>query len=250
MRPFQFLATTATLALLATAPAHAEPRVLVYGDSNSWGWIPVETGFPATRHPDALRWPGVMERALEAQLGEVTVVVDALSGRTVASAYPQAQNGISGDAFSGLDDIRGAVAAALPLDLVVVMLGTNDARSDLDLAPSDVGADMARLVAEIRALNGGVASAYDTPQVLVVAPPAMGDTSATPIGGVTQNATARSRAVNDALIAAGAEAGFQVFDASGSVTVDSIDGVHLTVPMHDTLGRAVAQPVAALLNGQ
>lgn len=226
----------------------AEPRILAYGDSNTWGWVPTAAGFPSVRHPDAVRWPGVMEAALEASLGDVTVVVDGLSNRTVNTAYPEPQNGIAADAFIGLRDIRAAVAAELPLDLVIVMLGTNDARSDLAVDPATVGADMIRLVEEIRTLNGGVATTYPTPRVLVVAPPAIGDTSATPISGVTVGSSERSRAVTAALTKAGAEAGFEVFDAGTVVTVDSIDGVHLTAPMHAALGQAIAARALPLLS--
>src|SRR5688500_2141012 len=39
-------------------------RVLVFGDSNTWGWIPVERGFPTTRYAAAERWPGIAQAAL------------------------------------------------------------------------------------------------------------------------------------------------------------------------------------------
>ena len=239
--------TAAALCLLSAGAALAEPRILAYGDSNTWGWIPSEAGFPTTRYPDNIRWPGVMEAALEGTLDDVTVIVDGLSGRTVNTGYADAQNGIAGEAFAGLEDIRAAVAAALPLDLVVVMLGTNDARSDLAVDPAAVGADVIKLVEEIRSLDGGVATTYATPPVLVVAPPAIGDTSATPISGVTQGSQDRSRAVAASIIAAGETANFDVFDAGEAVTIDSIDGVHMTAPMHDVLGRAVADLTADML---
>ncbi|WP_052272449.1 GDSL-type esterase/lipase family protein [Leisingera sp. ANG-M7] len=232
--------TALALALLSAGIAAAEPRILVYGDSNTWGWVPAEAGFPSTRHPDSVRWPGVMESALEDAVGDATIVVDGLSGRTVNTPYPEAQSGIPGAALSGLEDVRGAVASALPLNLVVVMLGTNDARSDLAVAPAAAGANMARLVDEIRSINGGVATSYPAPSILVVAPPAIGDTSATPISGVTEGSQERRRAVSASIIAAGAASGLDVFDASEAVTIDSIDRVHITAQMHDALGRAVA----------
>ncbi|MFY2824544.1 GDSL-type esterase/lipase family protein [Ruegeria sp. MALMAid1280] len=235
------------LCLLNAGATLAEPRILAYGDSNTWGWIPSEAGFPTTRYPDSVRWPGVMETALEEPLNNVTVIVDGLSGRTVNTGYPEAQNGVAGEAFAGLEDIRAAVAAALPLDLVVVMLGTNDARSDLAVDPAEVGADVIKIVEEIRSLDGGVATTYSTPSVLVVAPPAIGDTSATPISAVTQGSQERSRAVATSIIAAGGEANFDVFDAGEVVTIDSIDGVHMTAPMHDALGRALADLAADML---
>lgn len=207
------------LGLSLATIASAEPRILVYGDSNSWGWSPVETGFPATRYPDDVRWPGVLAGLLAEAGTNATIVVDALSGRTIATAYPEAQNGIDGQAFAGLPDIAAAAAAELPLDLVIVMLGTNDARSDLAVEPAAAARDITAMVARLSVLNGGVGTAYPAPQVLVVAPPAIGDTSRTPIGGVTQDSDVRSNAIADAIVVAGAEGGFPVLDARSVVTV-------------------------------
>jgi lysophospholipase L1-like esterase len=242
-------ALSATSLLLAWAiAAPAEPRILVYGDSNSWGWSPVETGFPAERYPDAVRWPGVLEAGLAMAGVEATVVVDALSGRTVATAYPEPQNGIEGAAFAGLPDVAAAAAAELPLDLVIVMLGTNDARSDLGLRPEDVGRDVAALVSRVSELNGGVFTPYPAPAVLVVAPPAIGDTSRTPIAGVMEDGPAHSNAIADAIVVAGAAGGFPVFDARTVVTVRGVDGVHLTAEDHAALGHALTPVVASMLD--
>jgi lysophospholipase L1-like esterase len=201
-------ATIAIAASLVASAAFAEPRILVFGDSNSWGWSPVASGFPAERYADDVRWPGVLSAELARSGLAATVVVDGLSGRTVATAYPEPQNGIDGASFAGLPFVAAAVAAELPLDLVVVMLGTNDARSDLALTPQDVASDLAALVARINALNGGVMTPYPVPSVLVVAPPAVGDTSRTPIAGVMEDGAARSNAIANAIIAAGQAEGF------------------------------------------
>jgi lysophospholipase L1-like esterase len=194
-----------------------------------------------------VRWPGVLEAALAEAGTEATVVVDALSGRTIATPYSEAQNGIDGAAFAGLADIAAAAAAELPLDLAVIMLGTNDARSDLAVEPDAAARDIAAAVARVGALNGGVGTAYPAPQVLVVAPPAIGDSSRTPIGEVTQGSGARSNAVADAIVAAGAAGGFVVFDARQVVTVSGVDGVHLAPENHAALGRAVAEVVRPML---
>ncbi|TJZ88326.1 hypothetical protein FA743_20120 [Paracoccus gahaiensis] len=65
--------TIATLALLSGGIAQAQDqngdtdtkRILVYGDSNTWGYIPVESG-PTGWYDADVRWPGI----LQAELGE------------------------------------------------------------------------------------------------------------------------------------------------------------------------------------
>ena len=78
------LGATAALALFAgaltaNAATTATKRVMLYGDSNTWGFIPIKEGAPSTRYPADVRWPGV----LQAKLGDdYEVVVEALNGRT------------------------------------------------------------------------------------------------------------------------------------------------------------------------
>ena len=37
-------------------------RIMVYGDSNTWGYIPVESG-TTTRYPEDVRWTGTVKLA-------------------------------------------------------------------------------------------------------------------------------------------------------------------------------------------
>ena len=62
-----FIGTFTAVALLASSTTHAADgaakRIMVDGDSNSWGFILVESG-STTRHPADVRWPGVLKVAL------------------------------------------------------------------------------------------------------------------------------------------------------------------------------------------
>ena len=42
----------------------AAKRVLCFGDSNTWGFIPVPHGAPSSRYAREQRWPHVMAAAL------------------------------------------------------------------------------------------------------------------------------------------------------------------------------------------
>ena len=65
--------------LTAADAAAAAKRVMLYGDLNTWGFIPIKEGAPSTRYPADERWSGV----LQAKLGDgYDVVVEALNGRT------------------------------------------------------------------------------------------------------------------------------------------------------------------------
>ena len=88
-------------------------NILCFGDSNTWGSVP---GI-LTRHPKHVRWTGV----LQDELGpDYNIIENGIPGRTTAYDDPanQCRNGLSGLGYS--------LYRAKPLDLVIVMLGTND----------------------------------------------------------------------------------------------------------------------------
>lgn len=88
-------------------------RILCYGDSNTWGYMP-GTG---ERYPESIRWT----RRMASLLGEgYEVLEEGLSGRTTVldDPYSPCRNGLAGLGY--------ALIAQKPLDLAVLMLGTND----------------------------------------------------------------------------------------------------------------------------
>jgi lysophospholipase L1-like esterase len=101
-------------------------RLLAYGDSNTWGFVTdAGTGSPS-RLPDAERWPGVMQAALGSA---VQVLVDAIPGRRTdrdADADMPIVYSIAPSALNGLHSAEAVGLSQAPLDLVIVMLGTND----------------------------------------------------------------------------------------------------------------------------
>ena len=87
--------------------------ILCYGDSNTWGCIPGVL----SRHPHTVRWTGVLSQLL----GEdYDVISDGINGRSTIWDDPAnlCRNGLAGLGYS--------LYRAKPLDLVIVMLGTND----------------------------------------------------------------------------------------------------------------------------
>lgn len=88
-------------------------NILCYGDSNTWGCNPGVL----TRHPADVRWTGVVQKLLGS---EYNIIENGINGRTTVWDDPanQCRNGLAGLGY--------ALYSAKPLDLVVVMLGTND----------------------------------------------------------------------------------------------------------------------------
>lgn len=234
-------------ALLAAPGANAEtpPRVLVFGDSNSWGWIASPQAFPVQRLDDAQRWPGVLGQALN---GQATVQVDALSGRTVDVDYPEAMAGFPGPLFNGSRSLAEALAREAPVDLLVLMLGTNDLRADLGRSPQDIAQGLAGLVRQAAQFGSGVLTTYAAPRVLLVVPPPLGDVSATPMGAFFAGMQAKSRALAPAVRQLAQDSPVAVFDAADATgPIAGVDGVHLTAEQHQRLGHALAPVLRQML---
>jgi lysophospholipase L1-like esterase len=131
--------------------------VLCYGDSNTWGYDPLTQA----RFPPEVRWTGVLAGCLGA---DYRVIEEGLNGRTTRWDDP-----IETDR-NGLAYLRPCIESHQPLDLVVVMLGTNDLKQRFNLSASDIAQSAAGAAeAAYRFANGpeGRRTA-----VLLVAPPA------------------------------------------------------------------------------
>lgn len=239
------LAALAAGASLPTAAGAGAPcRLLVYGDSNTWGWRPTVTGEPLARYPDAVRWPGV----LQTQLGRACQVeVQGLMARTLDSDEGPGPFGLSGEDLHGLKRLPLALLSARPVHLLVVMLGTNDMMTRLHRSPAEVAGgipslrDIARqgLVSHPR---------VRAPGVLLVAPPPLGDTGHALFSDTFDaDAQARSRDLPARLHDAAQAAGIPFLAASQAIHTDGVDGVHLSAQAHHRLGVAVARAVQPLL---
>jgi lysophospholipase L1-like esterase len=137
-----------------------------YGDSLAWGWIPVDGGATTHRYDHEQRLTGVIER----ELGEdYDITVEALSGRTTAVDDPIDPR------LNGASYLPSALASHLPLDLVVIMLGTNDTKVYFDRSAFETAVGVSLLVDQVVKSVGGVGTVYSAPPVLIVAPPPLGE---------------------------------------------------------------------------
>ena len=215
-----------------------DKRILCFGDSLTWGWVPVADGMPTERFPREVRWTGVLAERLGA--GHV-VIEEGLSARTTNLDDPLDPR-LNGAAY-----LPSCLASHLPLDLVILMLGTNDTKAYFDRSPLDIALGMSLLVTQVLTSGGGVGTTYPAPQVLVMAPPPL---APTPhpwfqlIFGGSQEKTAQLAQVYSAM-ASFVKVPF--FDAGSAITTEGVDGVHFTEQNNRDLGVALAEQVRGLL---
>jgi hypothetical protein len=205
-------------------------QVLCYGDSNTWGSDPADD---ERRFEWPLRWPGVLQR----ELGDAFhVVEEGLGGRTTVIDDPLLPH------RSGLELLAPVLDTHAPLDLVIVMLGTNDISyawaSAADAA--DGAAAIAHLVLRSEMGPGGAA-----PAVLLVCPPPVGPF--TEDAGLWSGVEEKSRALGGEFARVAAALRCPWLDAGEVVATSALDGWHLELSQHELLGVAVAAKARGLL---
>ena len=114
--------------------------ILCYGDSNTYGYDP-ETGF---RYPYEDRWTTILQKRLG---DEALVIPEGLNGRTTCFE-DEIRPGRNGFAY-----LEPCLHSHGPIDLVVLMLGTNDLKIRFQLTPTDIGKAIDRLILTIKMIT-------------------------------------------------------------------------------------------------
>lgn len=201
-------------------------NILVFGDSNSHGTPPLNRLGEVARYDKADRWPEVMAADLGAGFD---VVTDGLPGRTTVHDDP-----VEGGMRNGATVLPSALHSHKPLDLVIIMLGTNDLKTRFSVSAYEIARSVERLV--------GVTRAEDVAKnVMVVAPAPVRETGC--LTEVFAGAEARQDGLTEMLRKMADALGIGFFDASSVARVSQIDGVHLDADQHHALGLAMAKAV-------
>jgi lysophospholipase L1-like esterase len=211
-----------------------QKSILCFGDSLTWGWIPVEDGSPTRRYPYQERWTG----AMAAHLGETyRIIEEGLSARTTSLDDPNDAR-LNGSAY-----LPSAIASHLPLDLVIVLLGTNDTKSYFRRTPYEIAMGMAKLVGQILTGGGGIGTPYPAPKALVVAPPPLTDMPHPYFQGMFEGGLEKSKQLARQYRDMADFMKVDFLNAGDFITTDGCDGIHLTAQNNKDLGKAIADKV-------
>ena len=235
-----------TLFAMVSGAAMAEdeqaPRnVLVFGDSITWGWVPMDPITPTSRHAQEDRWPEIMG----ATLGEgYNIVTEGLSGRTTNIDDPTAPG-----LMNGADYLDSAIVSHEPLDLVVIMLGTNDTKSYLERSPLEIGLGMGELINIVQEGSGLGWYEYEPPLILVISPPPLGEEIDPGAAEAFDGGAEKIAQLPEIYRGIAETAGVHFFDAATVVNRSHVgpDGIHILVEGNQALGEAVAGEVETIL---
>lgn len=210
------------------------PAILTFGDSNTHGTPPISDRSLYARHSTGIRWPTVTASILGP---DWHLVEEGLPGRTAQFDDPTLDG-----LMNGHPALRQALQSHGPLDVLTIMLGTNDVKTRFGASPEAVMGGIAGLLdlalgIEMQTRHGGC-------QLLLIAPPAVVETGV--LAADFWGAAEKSRALAPLLRALASSRGVGFLDAGAHVVTSPVDGVHLDEAAHRTLGAAVAACVRTL----
>lgn len=204
--------------------------IVCYGDSNTWGADPAGSG----RFGYDARWTGV----LRIELGDGhRVVEEGLNGRTTLIDDPVRLW------RNGRDYLMPCLESHQPIDLITIMLGTNDLKLRFNRSASDI-AESAGALAQLAAQSPfGVNGAG--PKVLLIAPPPV--TLLTRMDEMFEGAVDKSRKFARYYSETAERRGVGFLDAGAVIRSSDLDGIHFDAMAHAKLGKAVAAKAREML---
>ena len=211
--------------------------VLCYGDSNTYGYCP-ETGL---RYPAKVRWTGRLQMLLGE---EYTVIEEGCNGRT--TIYDDPVEGWK----NGRDYLKACLNSHKPIDIVILMLGSNDLKAIFENT-AEKSAYGAGILIDIIKEFTPVKQGY-VPVIILVSPPELGkDIKSSPFSGsFNKNAIAESRKFPEYFKKTADEKGCIFFNAAEYIYPSAIDSLHLSPGSHAVLAKKFADIIKAIdING-
>ena len=207
-------------------------KIVCYGDSNTWGY----NSLTGIRHEKP--YPTLLQEALPQDL----VINEGLNGRTTVYDDPY------DDTRNGLKDIRRCIKTHLPIDVLVIMLGTNDAKRMFQTTPLSFQKSMRSLL--YKAIDKELyRSGYGQPKILVVSPPRMHsdyfkneDTKIT-FGEQGYEVMESAASCIESCIQPLQEYDIDFLDTTNICMAQDIDGIHMDQENHEKLAKAILERI-------
>lgn len=227
-----------------------QKRVLCFGDSNTYGWIG-SLSSPTRRYPPDIRWTG----RLASLLGDSwTVIEEGLGGRTLNDRATECSGlPVPGAGLSAMEYMPSCLLSHLPLDAVVIMLGSNDMKSALGRSAQDIAQSMASLVDMIRFFPWESILEYAHPRILILSPPLIGERKMSLAGERYVDAPQKSRMLAGLYRSVAQTHDAAFLDAASALggepwgEAHGIDGMHLSSSDHAALASAVYEALTKLI---
>lgn len=203
-------------------------RILCYGDSNTWGYIPGT----AKRYLIDSRWPGILQKLLG---DSYEIIEEGVNSRTTVFDDPK-HIGKNGKTY-----LVPCLETHNPIDIVILYLGTNDLKERFNRSPEQIKEGIEELIKLINEY------AWDNdkkpPKIILVSPTIIDET----VAGVEEKykgAQVKSERFARLYADLAKEYGLEFIDAAAIVSPSKKDGYHLEADSHKKLAETFQRKIA------
>ena len=214
-------------------------HIVCFGDSNTHGYCaePGDCADRGTRFNEQERWTCLLQEHLGP---EYLVLEEGLGGRTTVFDDPLTEG------LSGLSVLCSVLNTHEPVDLLIVMLGTNDTKERFGCTAECISQGMERLICKAKNTECWATE----PNILLIAPPHILDGLYDgPFGGIMgAGCPEKSGSLAKFYRAVAERRGCAFLDAEGIAEFNRTDCMHLTRKGHAALAQTLAKLVPQLVN--
>lgn len=205
-------------------------QILCFGDSNTYGLIPGTQG----RYAWGKRWTSIVDERL--RTWGYRILEEGLCGRT-ANFEDANRRGRRGSEF-----LPVLLEAHSPIDIVVLMLGTNDCKAAYHATPEQIGKEIEILLDQIQAYDPQI-------QIVLVSPIALGDQVWEEAYDLEfdRASVSVSKTLPEIYAAIAERRGLAFLAASDYAEPSSVDQEHLDLQGHGQLAEAVTKKLEELI---
>lgn len=206
-------------------------RILCYGDSNTWGYI---SGSDHQRYGNDERWTRVLSKLLG---DKFEVIEEGLNSRTLISN--DTRPGKEGK--NGYEYLIPCLDTHDPIDLVILMLGTNELKATYNKTANEIGEMFEQyFVKTILNRKSQLKDSY--PKLLIVTPPVVNeDVDYCKANNKYTGASKKSEELND--IYKDIAEKYNCYFLSNQGLETGVDGVHLTKESHKKLAEMLEEKI-------
>lgn len=202
-------------------PTKRATRILCFGDSNTWGYIPGSGG----RYPADVRWSGRLAEELQSRGRNVIVIEDGLNGRTTK------YTALLRPGTNASKSLAKVLQKHDPLEVVVLALGVNDLKKG-NASDAQEAADGISLLVDICRKHLPQAT------ILIISPPEISDSLE---NETFADAAQKSQLLPQACSRLAQDKKTLHLPCSKLFSASSLDGIHYSQESHKLLALSLAK---------
>lgn len=206
-------------------------RILCIGDSNTWGYNPVNG------HRFEKRWTKVLSELMP----DNEIIEEGLNGRTLTSIDPIFKE------RCGIKGLKMLLMSHKPVDYVVVMLGTNEFKTFFEHKADDIAEGIRQFLEII--LDADMWQRFNVPKVLIISPVLIRDeliTNGDVFADFDENSVIESNRLAEEILKVCEEYKVEFMNAADYAEASLVDNIHMDEENHIKLAEAINQKLRSI----